>query len=330
MEELDGPQVLQRLEHFIDAVVQLHPERPSDRALAERLDALERVIELLRLKTGKLRNDISMESLLERGISASRDGDGSWSLKIGGHESPRMTVGWPSWKERHQTELQRPLVLFLLHFHRTGGKIDELIARFVHALRTQLSPRDVERTRTGVTRVETTTRFAAQALRNFGLLTESPRTAYKTWELSVLGLIVAAELHTRTRRLEVPSRERPRVGWRTMPASDDLDRELADVTRRYREATRVKEALLRLCGPDRHVFDTFDLVVQAIAAHCTRLDDMWRADEGQRKRSKDAAAIRREADEMLMAVEASVAPGLFTEDLRRKFALDELLGSLNG
>jgi hypothetical protein len=40
----------------------------------------------------------------------------------------------------------------------------------------------------------TTTRSAARAMRLHGLLTDSDRTAYKTWELSVLGLLVGAVL----------------------------------------------------------------------------------------------------------------------------------------
>jgi hypothetical protein len=53
---------------------------------------------------------------------------------------------------------------------------------------------DFKTTRTGVTRCFTNTRFAANTLRNYGLLKFTHKEAFKTWELSLPGFIVAATI----------------------------------------------------------------------------------------------------------------------------------------
>jgi len=50
---------------------------------------------------------------------------------------------------------------------------------------------DFERTATGVLRIETTVRFAARSLRQCGLLQYTSQEAFKTWRLSLLGILAA-------------------------------------------------------------------------------------------------------------------------------------------
>jgi hypothetical protein len=53
---------------------------------------------------------------------------------------------------------------------------------------------DFEKTKTGATRCFTNTRFAANTLRDYGLLKFTKEELYKTWMLSPIGIIVALKL----------------------------------------------------------------------------------------------------------------------------------------
>ena len=83
--------------------------------------------------------------------------------------------------------LQAPLLLFLLIHHHQKRPVFDLIGRFIDKVTPRLKPLDFKKTKTGVTRCHTNTRFAANVLRKYGLLKYTQREAFKTWELSIAG-----------------------------------------------------------------------------------------------------------------------------------------------
>ena len=142
--------LLDRLELFVDQGVHIGPWRGETEDLAAKIDVLERVVELLRLRTGHVINKLSMEDLLRSGILVERSSAGTLVLRVasgdGTHEIRSHTPD--GWK---QSELQVPLVLFLFAPHPQPHSIHDLIAAFLAKIQESLSPADVETTKTGVT-----------------------------------------------------------------------------------------------------------------------------------------------------------------------------------
>lgn len=91
-------------------------------------------------------------------------------------------------------QLQASLLLFLLLNHKESYQVLEIIQHFIKQVRDQLTFLDFKKTKTEVTRCFTNTRFAANAHRDYGLLKLTHRKAFKTWELSLAGFLVAANV----------------------------------------------------------------------------------------------------------------------------------------
>jgi hypothetical protein len=240
--------MLAALESFVEDVVRIRGlGEPDAGDLARKVDVLERVVELMRLRSGVMENRLRMEELLGRGLQVSRGGDGAVRLLVGGG-AVTGRAGWRSRGGRTQTEMQVPLILYLLITYRSPRTINNLLVDFLSEARAWLSPSDVETTRTGVMRAMTTTRSAARALRLHGLLTDSDRTAYKTWELSVLGLLVGALLLERFGpTLDMNARalraRRRRTIWREHPSRHARQRGPAPAERPERGVSRASYGL---------------------------------------------------------------------------------------
>ena len=97
--------------------------------------------------------------------------------------------------ERLDDEASQKLMLPLLDYLYThpgkGRPVLSIIRAFVREYFPQCRPRDFQRTATGVLRIETNVRFAAHKLRKIGLLQFSEVEAFKTWRLSLLGILAA-------------------------------------------------------------------------------------------------------------------------------------------
>ncbi len=295
--------------------------------LIARLNLLERVVEMLRLQTGHVSNDLRMQEVLDQGLAVQPLDGGGARLIFG---ATRRIQGLESLDapERHPTELQRPMLLYLLHRHRQGDRIARLIDGFIEAIHPYLSARDVESTGTGVARIATTTRATARALRLHGLLTDSERTAFKTWELSVLGVLVAVRLHRERQGWGLTSRRQAPAYPGRYGGSSMLHPDVVRILRRYQNPSNLSADLLRLCESDREVFATFDLVVETLSAFCLELhQDDSSLDVALKKHVREAA-LKAAATRMLGTVSDAVMPGFFTKDVRHKLAIDELLQSL--
>lgn len=195
--------LLDETERLIDRLVGLHCEQLAPGGLATRLDVLERLIELLRLRSGRIENTLSIHDLLHRELEVfvNAETGALW-----------LTVG-PKRRDRHLAEVFRrhpdlhvALLLFLLYSGRAERRIGDDLNQFILEVKEGLHPCDTETTKTGVVRIATTTRDAARALRQHGLLRDVDETRGRRWELSVLGVLVASELSERHPKLGLPDR----------------------------------------------------------------------------------------------------------------------------
>ena len=315
-------ELLSALEAFVDDVVDLGPpdRRDADR-LRAKLDVLERVVELLRLRTGWNGRRVLTRELLAGGMTVEPDHRGRAVLRLGRSAACRLTASWPAPSERRQSELHVPLLLYLLEYHRDGTRIADLLVEFVNLIREHLSPEDVETTGTGVTRIMTTTRAAARTLRAYGLLTDSDRVAYRTWELSVFGILVAVRLRERKMTLALPRRS---LRFNDATGPHGASWVLADVVSRVvgelADPARVAETLQRVCRPNIDVLDSFQPAIDAVSAFCQRLA------ESDEAKDPYPAELMQQARAMTDAVAAVVPPAVLADDIAKHFAIQELLG----
>jgi hypothetical protein len=73
------------------------------------------------------------------------------------------------------------------------GSVLSIIHAFVREYLPSCHMADFQRTATGVLRIETNVRFAAHELRKIGLLQCNQTVAFKTWRLSLLGILAASK-----------------------------------------------------------------------------------------------------------------------------------------
>lgn len=312
---MTGNPLLTALEAFVDEVVDVGPScRRGDDPLRAKLDVLERIIELMRIQAGWNTRRVLVRDLMNAGISVERDLLGNARLYVG--RGPEVPIReWPAPTERKQSELHVPLLLYMLEHRRVGTRIGELLVDFVNTIRHHLSPADVETTETGVTRIMTTTRVAARTLRKHGLLTESSRVAYRTWELSVFGILAAFRLREWDFKLELPSRSM-RYSEETGPhgASDLLAEPLSKVVQELSDPAEVVATFQRICRPKIDVVESFRLALEAVSLFYER-----RGTTGKGERPS-LAELREEAQAVMKAVAEVVPPEMLADDIAKQLA----------
>ncbi|MFH1627812.1 MAG: hypothetical protein ABIE47_03710 [Pseudomonadota bacterium] len=85
-------------------------------------------------------------------------------------------------------------MIYLLFRHgKSDNQVYDIINNFVRVIWDDLDELDFEKTKTGVFRCFTNTRFAANTLRDYGLLKFTKKEAFKTWVLSFTGVMVASK-----------------------------------------------------------------------------------------------------------------------------------------
>lgn len=204
----------------------------------EKLDVLDRAVEWLRLELRHGRNQLDMDVFLRSYIAPSN-----------------ATLGFacaaPALNDDKGTaplHLQPKLLLFLLLYHREGAAPLEVIDGLIAKILPELRPSDFVRTKTGVTRCYTNTRFAAGILRNYGFLRYTQKERYKAWVLTLPGIIVAAHF-LKTDGWKIPDTRKE--------ADKDLHRGIyqsLSVVENYKLFVDTLSSLLR---HDCEVFETF-------------------------------------------------------------------------
>lgn len=315
--------VIERLERFVNDIVEIDPAPMPEQALARKLDVLARVVELLRLGSGRSDNRTSMDEMLERGLDVFPSSASQLVVHVGGRAKARA-VG--AGRSRLPSELQECLLLHLLHRRSRSGSIGDDLHEFVVAIRDDLAPRDVESTRTGVMRIATTTRDAARVLRMHGLVRDNDETRGRRWDLSLLGVLTAVEVGGAGRGGALPPLAAYEHTVSRFGEGDRLAASLETTIARFGDPGVVAGAIRRLCSPDSDVFPTFDVVVHALVEFCRSLVVHWQALDARASilTSKD---VRAAADEMLRTIQDSVPAGLFAEEVNKSLALDQLIGA---
>ncbi|HKZ41524.1 MAG TPA: hypothetical protein VJ044_11215, partial [Candidatus Hodarchaeales archaeon] len=148
---------------------------------------------------------------------------------------------------------QTKLLMFLLLHHRSAYRVFDIIDNFVKTVGGQLDPLDFKKTRTGVTRCFTNTRFAANTLRDYGFIKFTHKEAYKTWVLSLPGFLVASKV-VADGNWFLPQREKI--------YQSDLHPEIHAAYEELKTYDKFVERLAAVCKPDIKVFKTFEPVLK--------------------------------------------------------------------
>lgn len=192
MEKADWDKITSQFADIIDQNVQI--DIPNTQLkffnnkqdkLELKIDLIEKIIELVKIKNKHIDNNLPIEYLLQGALTINKESihfyGSSQTLDLGSGTKPIL--------------LQPKLLLFLLYRHDRGYyEIYSIIEDFIKTIWDSLEPLDFKKTKTGVFRCFTNTRFAANTLRKYGLLKYTRKQAYKTWILSLPGLIVASKL----------------------------------------------------------------------------------------------------------------------------------------
>jgi hypothetical protein len=146
---------------------------------------------------------------------------------------------------------------------------------------------DFKKTQTGVTRCFTNTRFAAKVLREYGLLKFTNREAFKTWELSLTGFLVATSIFETRRRQSHDL-------WTLRPANKELHFDLSPEIRNALDSLSSYEMfvarLSSVCGPKAHVFQTFGPALSKAYAILGEYGAILRNSELKAKERKTASS----------------------------------------
>jgi hypothetical protein len=152
-------------------------------------------------------------------------------------------------------QLQSALLLFLLVHHSERHSVLDIIQLFIEQVRDQLTFLDFKKTKTGVTRCFTNTRFGAKVLREYGLLKFTDREAFKTWELSLTGFLVAASILKARQRASAEL-------WTLAPPNKEAHFDLLPEVRNALDGISNYETflarLVSICEPNAKVFQTFE------------------------------------------------------------------------
>lgn len=234
-------------ETLVDRWIQLPPG--CEQGIDVKMSLLERRIEQWRIERHHMENTVSFPDAMNYQWLV----DGATFHAAPGHNRSMVdSKGTPALR------LQCPLLVYLLlhplRERSSDPSILHVIKGFTKELHKKevLSAYDFLKTKTGVVRCYTNTRFAANKLRDYGLLKFTKKEAFKVWTLSLPGILVAAE-HLTDGKVFVNS-DKPFAG---------LDPRILRVSNEVRNFESLVSCLQRLCKPNAEIFDQFESVLKA-------------------------------------------------------------------
>ena len=298
------------LESLIDRFVRLEgfPAGIAGIALQQKIDVLGYVLEKLKFESVHHAEQVTFEEFSQCKVFADTERIVVAAAK--NYCQPACGIA--------PLRLQSPLLIFLLLHHRARFQVLEIIKLIIGKIRGSLTFLDFKKTQTGVTRCFTNTRFAATKLRDFGLLKFTQREAFKTWELSLSGLLVAARLYQ--------DRQTAGTTW-SIPAADNVaSTGLHGEVRAALDGMGTLEAFIArlrfLCADESRVFETFEPM----------LADAHRLFLQHRAVLNDAALTQREQKaataQCIAELETLPFMDAFYDELALSLRIDELLANL--
>lgn len=228
---------------LLNEIIKFNPSSTDKDNLKLKVDILERIVQMIRFEINHTKTDLSIDQLLEMPIFID-DIDRYIHVDLSRQNEKRIAS--TQVRIRVPYNLQASLLVFLLLNFRRHDSIIHVIEGFVEEIRPSLSIKDFETTQTGAIRCFTNTRFAAKQLRDFGLLKFTKEEAYKRWELSFLGILVASQLYEEH--------------WRDSPSDKvtkvPLDGRILEALSRLHDLKLVRKIFYVLCE-DNDLFPAF-------------------------------------------------------------------------
>ncbi|MCP4611128.1 MAG: hypothetical protein GY845_20660 [Planctomycetes bacterium] len=246
MQEEPSDLNFENLKQLIAEWVYIEGDPPDRENFQDKLAILERAIECLRIKYKCIENPLPLEIFIQGYFRVDRNILHYYFPTK--HDS--LGSGTPP------LQLQPMLLLFLLIYHKQSYRIYDIISGFIHKIWDQLEFLDFKKTQTGVVRCFTNTRFAANTLRDYGLLKFTPKEAYRTWVLSLPGFLVASKVLKEWNGIW----DLPTVG---KEKHFDLYPSIFTAWIDLRTYDAMVERLAYICEPNTQVFKTFENVLKA-------------------------------------------------------------------
>lgn len=244
-----------------------------------KIDLLERTLEILRIENKCLENILPMEKFIQGKIFVEKD-----CLRYVASEKYEGMGSGTS-----PLRLQPKLLLFLLAHHQNRLNVYDMIDNFIKRIWDYLGPLDFKKTRTGVIRCFTNTRFAAHTLRDYGLLKFTKDEAYKTWTLSLPGYLVAAKVMA-DGKWAIPDVEKKMYF--------NLHPDILDVFNDLKDYGVFVQRLTAICKPNTKVFENFKDTLQIVHSS---LDSYWQVINdvsiAQDRRSKKSLKLLKQIED---------------------------------
>jgi hypothetical protein len=261
------------------------------------IDILERLADLFRHRYDYKKTKITLEEFLNGNIEPT----GSELLFTPGSKNNSFT-GTPA------INLQPQLILFLLLYHKYEYRVIDIIDLFINKIHSNLTVYDFKKTETGVMRCFTNTRFAANTLRDYGLLKFTHKEAYKTWVLSLPGFVVAAEL-IKNRSWELTS---------SNEKGQHLHKVIRDSWDKIKDYDDFYKKLKELCKPGVKTFETYEKVLNAAFKNLNEYWAVFKDDDltGTKRKEK--------AKELISRIEATADIEKFYRELSLNMNIVEL------
>jgi hypothetical protein len=231
--------MLTDLEDYLDQIIILHGYSNGSEEKLLKVDLIRRLLDQLAVSNKLLENSVPFEEAIQ---TPHRIIDG------------RIHIYYPEKKSQlgsgtHPIRLQPKLLQYLLIHHKESHQVYNIIEHFIKQVWDELDNLDFKKTRTGVTRCFTNTRFAANMLRNYGLLKFTNKEAFKTWELSLPGFIVAAKIFKEDEW--VLEQVEQKIGNNINPLITNASKEIKNFD-------AFVQILKSICGEGAQFFESFD------------------------------------------------------------------------
>jgi len=269
-------EISQNLSNFVQAIVDLKGEdscdvfanketfqlefknldrTEEDKKLQLKIDILERILEILRIEKKYLKSKLPIETFIQG------------RLEFINHKiryiKPKKIERLGSGTK--PISLQPKLLLYLLYRHNHNREtVYNIIDNFINLIWDNLDMIDFKKTQTGVLRCFTNTRFAAHTLRDYGLLLNTDKVAYKTWSLSLPGILVASKM------MEV-------INWEVPPVAQDqyhfdLHPDIRNAFEELKTYDKFVKRLISVCRPNTKVFE---VSAEGAKRSYSLLSDYW-------------------------------------------------------
>ena len=237
---------IKELGDLLDSLIDVSDPRGhlSVSDLPARIDFLDRAIQVWRFHNRHDNNEVPFETFIQSQLLVD---DGRIRFAV-----PETVDGLGSGTPA--TRLQPRLLMFLLLYHRDKYPIYDIIEKFIEKVRGDLTVLDFKKTQTGVTRCFTNTRFAANKLRDYGFLRYTEKEAFKTWVLSLPGLLVASRVIEKSKNWSIDDNESLRAR--------DVHPDVLDAADGLKTFDQFVSQLQFICGPNLEVFETFSDVLK--------------------------------------------------------------------